>query len=520
MRKIFIILTVLTIGVMAMAYLYFSNLNKENSANENSLNLISAASGIVFTFDNERSFYDILNSQTILDEILGEQKSKDLKSLRKHLIANSGIDKLIKSEKIYVGFVTGEKNSIDYVIATQTKITDVNFEKLLNNGSFKMEAKEGYHQITFPDSTICFVGIQHKTILLANSLTAFQKIAVLNEQQSEFANYIKENSRFNKNTLANVYLDYSKIPMLLKSILNTNLTGELSVFNKQKTYAALSYNFGSDKLLLNGYTEIRDPKNYYTLFANQPEQIVTIDQLLPDKTANYTLFTMNDYDSWRKHLATWHRENKKTDQIAKQFKVLDEKYRIDIAQNFPEYFQKQFAVFQLNSGEKLGIVKMKNGDKLAQLLLDLSTEYTPEIRIFNEPGLLYNFFGEPFVKFERPFYIVIDNHLVVANYLSSLQSFLNSYRNNQLLTNTTEYANFKDQVSNTATICFYVNNKNSTNIFGRNLKRPYYNQAISKKGFKDYNAFAYQLSADNGKFLSNLLLLKTQKRIEADSLIN
>lgn len=520
MRKIIIILTVLTIGVVAMAYLYFSNLNKENGASDNSLNLISAASGVVFTFEHDKSFYDILSSQTIIEEILGEHKTKELQSLRSYLSANPNIDNLIKGEKVYIGFVAGEKNSIDYVIATQTKISTANLAKIFTDKVFKMGEKAGYYQLSLADSTICFVSMRDKTILLANSLTALEKIDVTNDKQNEFASYIKENSRLNKNTLANVYLNYNKLPLLLKNILNSNLTGELSVFNKQDAYASFSYNFGSDQLLLNGYTEINDSKSYYALFANQPDQPISVDQLLPEKTANYTLFAMNDYESWQKRLATWHREHKTDEQIAKLFKVLDDKYRIDIAQNFPVYFQKQFAVFQLNSGEKLGIIKMKDGDKLAQLLLDLSTEYAPEIRIFNESGLLYSFFGDPFLKFERPFYTIIDNHLVVANYASSLQFFLNSYRNNQLLTGTTEYARFKDQITNTATICFYVNNKNSNSIFRKNLRTPYYKQAISNVGFKNYNSFAYQLSAENGKFLSNLLLLKTQKQVQLDSLIN
>ena len=253
---------------------------------------------------------------------------------------------------------------------------------------------------------------------------------------------------------------------------------------------------------------------------NQPQQEITIDQLLPDNTANYTVFTVNDYEHWYKELTTWHQEKNKDKRIEKQFAALNEKYRIDINETFPKYFQKQFALFQLNSGEKLGIIKLKNGDKLAQLLLDLSQEYSAEIRVFSDPSLLYDFFGEPFKKFERPFYIIIDNHLVVANNASSLQVFLNRYRNNELLNNTSDYIYLKDQISNLATICIYINQKNSNTIFGRNLKPPYYKQFKSKNGFKAYNAFAYQLSAENGKFMSNILLLKNQKPTIIDSLQN
>lgn len=166
----------------------------------------------------------------------------------------------------------------------------------------------------------------------------------------------------------------------------------------------------------------------------------------------------------------------------------------------------------------MGVIEIKNGDKLGQLLLDLSSEYAPDIRIFKEVNLLENFFGEPFKRFERPFYTIIDNHFVVANYASTIQVFLNSYKNNRLLASTDSYNHFKDQTSNSSTIVFYINNKNSNDILGRNLKLPYYKQYKSQQGLKDYNAFGYQLSADNGKFMSNILLLKNRTKIEIDSL--
>ena len=518
MRKIIIILTTLMLGVIAMTYLYFSNLNKEGNASDNSLNMISAKSGVVLTFENEKSFYEILSGQDILDELLGATKSKLLKSIRRNLVENADVTKLLKGQKVYLGLLAGEKNNIDFIIATQANLKQVDFEKLIKTGTFKAEANGDYYKIDFPDSTTCFIGLHQKSIALGSSLAAFKNAVTPATQENRFATYIKESGRLNKNAFANLYLDYNKVPLLLKNILNSNLTGELAVFNKQNTYAALNYNFSSDELLLNGYTNIQNSSSYYALFNNQPEQPLTVDQLLPERTANYSIFTMNDYHSWQKRLTEWHGKNKNAKEIEKQYKRLTEKYRFDISRTFIKYFQKQFVVFQLSSGEKLGMIKIKNGDKLAQLLLDLSTEYNADIRIFNDPGLLFGLFGEPFKKFERPYYIIVDNHLVVANYASSLQVFLNSYKSGALLSRTANYAHFKDQISNAATICIYVNNENSKSIFSKNLKLPFYKQINDKNGLRNYDAFAYQLSADNGVFLSNMLLLKTRRPIEIDSL--
>jgi len=513
MRKIYILLIVLVLGVTGMAYLYFSNLDRESSPSDNSLHLVSANAPIIFTFENDKGFYDILGQQSITNDILGTEKSNLLKTLRENIVNNNKFNPLIEGEKVVVGFLPTKSDQVDFIIATQTKEKKLD-AAMLNQANATVKQDGSAYQIKFGDTSECYVAIINRSIFLSNSKLALKKLSETKLPSNEFAEYIKQNSRFGKNTLASVYLNYKQLPFLLKNILNTNLTGELSVFNQQNSYASLSYNFSSDKLLLNGYTEIKDAQNYFKLFVDQKEQKINIDQLFPEQTANYALFNINDYAVWDKALKAWQKSKKEDEKIATQLRNIDEKYRIDINQIFPKYFNKQLATIELKSGEKLGIVEIKNGDKLGQLLLDLGSEYAPDIRIFKEPNLLYNYFGEPFKKFERPFYTIIDNHLVVANNASTVQVFLNAYKNDHLLMNTDAYNAFKDQTPSAATIAFYINNKNSNDIFGRNLKAPYYKQYKSEKGVKNYNAFGYQLSADNGKFTSNILLLKNQTKTD------
>jgi len=525
MRKIYFILIILVLGVVGMAYLYFSNLNKESSATDNSLNVISANAPIIFAFENDKSFYEILSKQDITDDILGSKKSGLLKILRENILNNSHLNNFIESvkgEKTIIGFLAGKNNEVDFILATQTKTK--NFDRnVLNQINATVKPEGNLYQVKFGDTAECYVAVVNQSVFLSNTKDALVKINKTKTPKNDFAEYIKQNNRINKNTLANVYINYNQLPSLLKNILNSTLTGELSIFNKQNAYASLSYNFGSDKLLLNGYTEIKDEQSYFKLFVEQKEQKINIDQIFPEQTANYTFFAIDDYEKWNKELKNLQKEKKEDAKIEKQRQSIDEKYRIDINQTFPLYFNKQLAVLQLKSGEKLGVIEIKNGDKLGQLLLDLSSDYATDIRIFKETNLLYNFFGEPFKKFERPFYTIIDNHFVVANYASTIQVFLNSYKNDHLLISTDGYTHFKDQTSSSATIAFYINHKNSNDIFGRNLKAPYYKQYKSGEsvmGFKDYNAFGYQLSADNGKFMSNILLLKNQTKISLDSLKN
>ncbi|RZJ77321.1 MAG: hypothetical protein EOO47_17145 [Flavobacterium sp.] len=200
MRKIYITLIVLLLTMVGMAYLYFSNLNKETSTNNLSLNAASFNATIVFAFENNKSFYDILNGQDLFEHVLGEEKSADFKNLKKLLLANE-IDASMANQKVYISILPGLNNKVDYLISTQVKKdTDVN--KLINGfgKSVKIDKINNLYKLSFADTTSVFVGIKDQLILIANAEKPIKDILKLTlTENSTFANYISKNSQYNIN---------------------------------------------------------------------------------------------------------------------------------------------------------------------------------------------------------------------------------------------------------------------------------------------------------------------------------
>lgn len=511
MNKIIITIGILLIGMITMVYLYFSNLNKNTSANELSLNAVSANAGLVFSFEHDKSFYEILSGQDLFQHLLGKTKSAQLSAIKAQLIAKPELADFLDGQKIYIGFLPGINNQIDYLICSQLK-KDLNLQQFLASylpKNIKATLQKNMAKLAFSDSAIVYLGIKEKLVVVANASEQVEKM--MNAEQpkaSNFTAYIKANTAFTKNSLANLYLNFDALPPLLKNIVNGSINGGLSIFNQRNTYATLNYNFSKEKLLFNGNTTLGDENSYYKLFDNLPDQKIMINNLLPKRTANYTIYSVSDYKNWLSRLSKWLSEQKGNERISKNEESISKKYGLDLKQIFPNYFKNQFITFQLASGEKFGGIALSNGEKVGQLLLDISAEYAPDIKIFREPGIPYAYFGDPFKKFEKPYYTIIDNYLVMANNASSIQVFLNSYRDNSLLINEVDYQHVNDQLS-AATISFYVNNKNSNTIFGRNLKAPYFKQYQSSKGLGKFEVFSYQLTGDKGKFLSNILLISS-----------
>ena len=126
--------------------------------------------------------------------------------------------------------------------------------------------------------------------------------------------------------------------------------------------------------------KLRVPKNYLKLFENTASQNISITNILPDKTANYAVYAIDNYPTWLKKLTQWLEQINELDKSKAVIAEIKNEYRIDLNEVFSSYVKNQFITFQLNTTEKLGAVALNNGEKVKQLLLDVSADYNEEIK--------------------------------------------------------------------------------------------------------------------------------------------
>lgn len=522
MKKILVVIITLFTAILTLAYMYFSGLNTDQKSNESSLYAATSNSAFVFAFQNDKSIFEILKGQDILKEIIGEDNFQQLESLNDYILSAPDISRIIGKQNVYVSLIPGKEKDIDLLYSTQINpVSNINQLLIsLKSTRLQLDTSKKITTITLPDSSVFYLGTKDNLLLLSTSFQQVSKtLSTSINHNSSFAQHIKSTSRLTKNSLAEVYINFKELPALLKSTMPGKLTGELSVLENCNSFASLVYNFSKEKILLTGVTQNNDPNDYFELFSNSNAQKINIANILPDNTANYTVFAIENYLDWEKKLQNWFVLNKESNRITAILKNVSQKYHIDANQIFPKYFKDQLITFQLSTTEKIGAINLINGEKIEQLLLDLSMDYGDGIKLLKEDDLLYVYFGEPFKKFKRPYYIIIDNYMVFANNASTIQSFLNSYKNNRLFINKESYANSVNQLPNTSTISFFIDLNNSSDIFLKNIYLPYYKHITSQKGLKNYQSFIYQLSGDNGKFQTNVLMSRKQQPLAQDSLI-
>jgi hypothetical protein len=510
MKQIYLTLVILVLVLTGMAYLYFSRLNKESTYNEISLYAATANSGLIFCVHNDRSIFEILKGQDLFPRLLGAEKFNRLSLLKELVISNASVNKLIANRDIFISFPGGKNNDIDYLISTQLNEEEESplLAGALQSGGIKVTKADGITKLTLNDSTIFYLGMEKNLVLLSNQPHLVKTALAVNPSKSskEFINYIKLNHKLGKNSVGSLFIDFNKIPALVKSILPGNLSGNSAIFNHQNSFAALNYNFSRERLFFSGNTRVNGADNYLNLFANTPPQKNSIDNLLPENTANFRLYAIPDYPIWRKSLKGWFDLHKEGSRVKASIESTDKIYHLNAEEIFPKYFKDQMITFQLKTSANLGAINLSNGDKVKQLLIDISEEYDQDIKLLKIPGLLFCYFGEPLKKFSKPYYTIIDNYMVFANQPSTLQAFLQAYRGNELLVSSPDYINLYAQISDSASVTFYVNHKNSLDLMRNSIYTSYYRHFSSKKGLGKFSSLIYQLNGDKGTFQSNFLI--------------
>ena len=521
MKKIVILTSALFLGVAFMAYLYFSKLGIDNEAKDLALQSATNNAALVFSFQNDKGFYDIIEGQQLIQQVLGKDKMNLLKQLKTSIIDDNLLNRYLKDQQVYISVLPDTNKTLNFLITVQIQ-RDNDIKKLYEQLKFKKAISENakdLYTLKLNDSLSVYLGI-HNQVLTASTSLKLINDANVRLTENPFTEYIKENNRQIKNVLSHVYINFNQAPLLLKNIIAGNINGEISIFNQQNSFAVLNYNFSKEKILFNGSTELKDQHNYLKLFENTAAQNTSIQNILPDNTANYALYAYDDYGKWLKKLNSWQEQTKILSKTNAAIKKVKDDYRTDLNLIFTTYTKNQFILFQLSTSEKLGAISLSNGEKVKQLLLDISADYNEEIKVFKSTDILYSYFGEPFKKFGRPYYTIVDNNLVVANNASTLQSFLNNYKNNRLLIQTPQYSDAMNQISTTSNVSYYINTKNSADIFRHNIQLNFYKHLRADSGLKIFDTFCYQMSSDKNKFTTNLLLNKYIQPGMPDSLSN
>ena len=518
MKKIIIILSLLLIGVTAVTWLYFKNLTATGFSNENVFKVIPKDASIVFEYKNEDSFYDIFKDFSLFGEVLGRNNVEHLTALKQIFVDDATISSAFKKSDLFFSLHQTEKSNAGILmVAPFSQEANFNSEELLNNlkGKFKLsndaDPIQPLYQLAF-NNNANFYFIIYKSIFIGSFdklLVNRSKDLILSGQENNTFKIDFKSAR-NKNSIANLYLNFSKLPDFINNFSDKKNPSETFALKSFDASASLNINYQSRAFMFSGITTVNpNAINYVNLFLEQEPGNNVLKSILPFDVASYSFYYVSDFKKFKQGLNHLFEFRKESEKLKKQLNNIAQRHSINIEKELMPVLGNEFGVITVASGDKIGILKTKNANRLSFLLSTISTESGENIRHFDDSFLLYSFLGDPFKTFQRPYYLLIDNYLIVANNIAALRNFQKNYSNQNLLNRTDKNIDFQQYLSNQGNIFYFVHNSNAKGIIKSLLSRPAYKDFKSDDfNWKNIYGLSIQFSADKDKFFTNLYMSK------------
>lgn len=514
MNKIYLTTFLLLVAVFTVAYLYFSTISAGSRNNDKALSLIPNDAALILTFKNDKDIYEIFRDYTVFEAIAGKQKKEEISALKSILLNSDQSFRSSKGQNIFLSFHPLKSDSVAFlwIMPMPQKSSDSDVIKSLKSNSSLVYKENKIFNLPIIEAQIkslnrpFYIYIDKNVILGSFSRTAVENSLDLNSPKisADFTNEINQASNPNQNAPASVFVNYrGSIPFLSKFFKN-NLSGNFSLLNNFNAIATLNLNFKSDALMFNGMTKPDTTQNnFINLFLNQQPVKNPIKRVVPSNTANFIAYGVSNYNTFHRDLKGLLKKRNEIEKINTSLNVIREESGINVDRDIRKYWGNEFITFQLSTQEKFAAIKLTNGRQMQFFMEPLSSAYSPNIRHLNYPGLLYYYFGDGFKQFNKPFYTIVDNLMILSNSPGSLNRYLTRYSRNSLYEND-RFLVFDQLVADQSNISVFVHNKNSrSNI--KSLLKPEYAKALSSDnyGLKEFYGFSYQLNSENDQFFTN-----------------
>ncbi|GAA4085900.1 hypothetical protein [Mucilaginibacter panaciglaebae] len=530
MKRLIAITILLILATAGITVVYFKNLNTPGLHTAQTMLNIPDNAALVFEFNNEESFYDIFKDNKLFTAVIGRQQLGDLDTLREQLFIDPVLNKFFNGQNTFISLHPLSDKSIGLLITTAaTKgfnpedidqltvkthkglvVTPTAFDGKKGFVIYSATLKKRFYLLNKEDGI--YLGSFSKELIdLSAKYTASKDKKIfmaLPEQQ-------------NANSLANLYINYHNLNPLFAALFSNENTDIFKSFKLFPALAALSLNFKSDALLFTGFSNIQrdQPSSYLNLFTNQQPIANNLQDVFPSTTAYSICFAVSDPVKFKTDLSDWYAKAKLQTEKDSIFAKVKAETGVNLITEFNHALGQEFAVVTTRYMEKYAIVCLKDGSAFRPVMNNISTMATSDIGQVNYRKLPFYLLGDAFGLFNHPWFMIVDNYLIMANSQSELTSYHDYYFNHKLQSKLKQYNQFSDLTAERSNITWYINFKNAQPILKRDLSDDFYHSFENDQaGWKNFYAASYQLISSNKNFYTSFCMNLNQPDTAATAL--
>ncbi|MCJ8208928.1 hypothetical protein MUY27_04355 [Mucilaginibacter sp. RS28] len=493
----------------AVTVVYFKSIHNPATPTE-LMRYIPADAALVAEFNNDDIFYEAYSGNPILANVAGASKTEELKALYTQVLQNAAYKDAFENERIYLSLHPSDAEQTDLLVTTAFKETfkeqDLVNAKAFSGKQLKIEGKPVYQLHINGIQRPFYLFSPQKQVLSGSFSEEVLKDAIHHDPKNADKNFATVSEQQHNNALSILYVNFAQLQPLFKQwykAANPELFRPLRLLSAK---AALSLNYKTDAFMFNGTTSIDEgkPLSYLNLFTRQKPIVNHLKDIFPAATAYSMSFAVSDSKRFTADLADWLSKSKADGNKQRLFQQIKQETGIDIQREFNTYLSKEFAAVTTRFDEKLAIIEVTNGQLLFPALMNISNMADGQIGQFKYAKLPFYLLGDAFSIFNRPYFTIINNYLILANSASELRTYTDIYNNQRFLSRTESYNDFNNLLSEQSNAAFYINFKNSRFLFRRDLKKPFYESFNDDhSGLKNFYAASFQLIAADRDFYTN-----------------
>ncbi|OKS87226.1 hypothetical protein [Mucilaginibacter polytrichastri] len=509
---------ILLIATAVVTVVYFKNLSPPGRRPVEVMQHIPEDASLIAEFSNDEGFYEAFSGNHLLTAIAGPDKTTELDALRKYLLNNTALKPYFNNQPIYVSIHPSVANQVDFLLTTSV---DKDFKgsilsQLKNTAGdsviiepIKKGDKQLYQiNITGLKRPFFLAEIEHQIFTGSFSDELISKSINYDFKQHKHT-FLQLSEQQHNNAMAILYVNYTQLQPLFQQMFENSNPDLFRAFRIIPAQAALSLNYKTDALMLNGLTELEPnkPISYLNLFTSQKPVENHLKEIFPSTTAYSTSFSVSNPVKFIKDLAAWNNKSGSKEKQQALFKQIKTETGVNIDKEFNSVLGAEFAVVTTRFEEKLAIIEVSNGQQLFPSMMNISNAVSDNIGQFKYSRIPFYLLGDAFGIFNKPYFMIINNYLILANTPSELRAYADSYNNQKFLNKTESFNDFDDMLSERSNVAFFINFKNMKQVFKRDLK-PGFNDAFQHNdpGFKNYYAASYQLIASDNNYYTNFCM--------------
>lgn len=299
--------------------------------------------------------------------------------------------------------------------------------------------------------------------------------------------FIDINREITDHGLFRIYAQYAQIPEFLSSGSSNSQTNYLKLV-KDLNFSGLHFDIEDDDLLkLQGYLNYNDSTiSLVDVLNRSGKSKITLPSIAPKRTAFYLNF---GFDSAGKFYENIQQLASSNAEYGKDFltssRKLERFLNINIKDDFISWIDKNISILHTISSsggrenELSLVIKAKSAEqakhKLDHLLRQVRKKTPVKFKKVDYEGFEINFisikgffkliFGKLFSKLEKPYYTIIEDHVVFSNSPQTIRGIIDDYKAGLTLTNNSTYNDFMDENTTSTSLKVYL----QTPAFSRHL---------------------------------------------------